>query len=421
MTDPAHAEPPRRSPFGFLRPAVSVAGVYGLATIVWLALGDALPGGRWLAVHLFTLGVVTNLIVALTRHFAQTLMHAPAGEASPWRLVLLNAGVLGVAFGWPGMPALLAAGSIAVVVAIAWLYVDLRRMRKRSLSGRFAFVVRGYERACGAFFHGATLGALLGVGVIGGAWYGALRTAHLHVNVLGWAGLTLLATVVFFGPTMLRTRMVAGADASAAKALRHGTTGLTVATAALVLTGFGGGPGTGFRLLAAAGLAVYAVAATSICVHVLRAGRGSARFPQGLMIQAACAWFVVLIWADVAVVATGQLRLLDALGAGVLVAVLAQAILAALNYLAPMVWAAGPAQRSAARTRLDRLPWPRAAVLNLGALLVVAAVVSRPAAGDVATYLARSGWALVAVAALIQLALLAREAAPALAARVTGP
>jgi hypothetical protein len=37
-----------------------VAAGYGLATIVWVSAGGGLPGGRWLAVHLFTIGVVTT-------------------------------------------------------------------------------------------------------------------------------------------------------------------------------------------------------------------------------------------------------------------------------------------------------------------------------------------------------------------------
>ena len=410
--------PARTSPFGFLRPAVAVAAAYLVAALVWLAAGDVLPGGRWLAVHLFTLGILTNLIVALTHHFAQTLLHTPGGDASRWRLALLNGGVLATLVAWPGGSTwLLAAGSVLVVVAVAWLYVDLRRMRKASLTGRFAFIVRGYERACGAFFHGATLGVLLGIGVLGGAWYGAVRVAHLHVNILGWGGLTLLATVVFFGPTMLRTRMIPGTDVMAVRALRHGATSLSVATGALILTGFGGSVGVGFRLLAAAALAVYAVAATAVCISVLRAGRAGHASPHAWMIQAACVWFVAAVWVDVAVVASGHLRLLDALGAALIVGVLGQAILASLNYLAPMVWSGGQKRRAAARERLERAPLPRAAVFNVGALLVVGATAAGSLSAPVPHGLVVGGWALVATAAASQLALLAREAVPALVRR----
>ncbi len=67
------------------------------------------------------------------------------------------------------------------------------------------------------------------------------RVAHLHANVLGWGVLTLLATVVFFGPTILRRQIEPGADERAARRLRHGATGVTVAVLALVATGSAAG------------------------------------------------------------------------------------------------------------------------------------------------------------------------------------
>ena len=66
-----------------------------------------------------------------------------------------------------------------------------------------------------------------------------MRIAHLHVNLL-LGGLTLLATIVFFGPTIARTRIREGADVRAACAVRLGAIGLGVGVAGIVGTGFGG-------------------------------------------------------------------------------------------------------------------------------------------------------------------------------------
>jgi hypothetical protein len=368
-----HAPPP----FGHLRPAVAVAAAYGVAVVAWLAGGDVLPGGRWLAVHLFTLGVLSNLILALTHHFAQTLLKAPPGSAAGRRFVLFNAGallVLTFPASWRGP---LALGAVLVTAAVFWLYLDLRRMRRRSLGSRFIFVVRAYERACSAFMHGALLGMLLGIGVLGGAWYGAVRLAHLHVQILGWGGLVLLATVVFFGPTVMRTRIEPGADRTAAPALRYGATALTVSVVALIVTGAGDPYALPARLLAAIGLAGYATAATVICLPVLKAARRSGGNVHGRLIGGACVWFPITIWAGVGLVATERWVLLDALGASLLIGVLAQAIIGALGYLAPMVWTGGAQARSAARAQLERLPRVRLAVHNAAALAVVAGVVGR--------------------------------------------
>jgi hypothetical protein len=59
---PGHAgdRPRGRSPFGPAAPSIAAAIVYAAAVGVWLAFGAGLPGGRWFAVHLFTLGVTTT-------------------------------------------------------------------------------------------------------------------------------------------------------------------------------------------------------------------------------------------------------------------------------------------------------------------------------------------------------------------------
>jgi hypothetical protein len=398
----------RASAHRLLQPVAAVATLYILGALLWLALGDALPGGRWFAVHLFTLGVLTNLIVALTHHFAQTLLHARRRGPRTARFVLLNVGLL-LMLGFP--PSLrwpFAAGATLMMAAVAWLLADLRRMRKASLVGRLAFIVRTYEWACGAFLLGATLGALMGVGLLGG-WHGAGRLAHLHVNILGWGGLTLLATVTFFGPTVMGTQAEPGADRRAAVALRYGVMALTVGVLALLLTGTGGDLALAARLAAAAALAGYAVAATVVCVAVVSAGRRARPTAQARMMRAACSWFVAVVWADVAVVATGRWRLLDALGAVLIVGVLGQAILAAMSHLAPMLAAApragGLPAGTAVRARLGRASWVRAALLNAGVLAVGAAAVAGRGAGDAGALVGRAGWALVAAAVLVHLAL----------------
>lgn len=396
----------RRSPFGALRPALVVACGYAAVALVWAIAGTDLPGGRWLAVHLFTLGVLTNVVVALTYHFAQTLLHAPE-RSRVGRLVAVNAGALLVLIGLPaGRCGLVAAGATALTASVVWLYVDLRRMRTSSLSGRFAFVVRAYERSCSAFIHGALLGALMGVGALG-SWYAAVRVAHLHVNVLGWGGLTVLATIVFFGPTVMRARMEPDADVAAAQGLRRAATGLTVAAFALLLTGVGGAAVLPARLLAAAGLAVYTTGVVAVCVPVVRTGQRARPGCSGRMLQAACCWFVAVAAADVVVVVTGQLRLLDALGAAMLVGVLGQTILAALGYLVPVAWAHGSEGRGTALRRLGMLPLLRPLVLNAGVALVVAAAVVGAAAGAAGPVVVRLGWVLVAAAVGLHLMLLA--------------
>lgn len=389
----------RRSPFASVGPAIGVALAYAVAAAAWIVAGDHLPGGRWFAVHLFTLGVLTNVVVAFSQHFGQTVTRATA-QPWTWQPVILHAGVVLVLVGVPTRMAWSTGlGATLATAAVFLSYLRLRRMRRRSVGARFAWIARVYERAHGSFIHGATLGALLGVGVLRGSWYGAGRLAHMHVNILGWAGLTLLATLVFFGPTMVRTRIEDGADAHAAVALRRGATALTVAVLLLLTTGIGGPVGTTLRLTAAVALGVYAWATGVVCLPVLRAARTAKPSGARPPLIALCTWFPVLVWADVAVLATGELRVLDALGLAALAGVLAQAIATALSYIAPAVRGRTNAERARVAARLARGATPRTVVYNLGVAAVVAAAGAGPALGTAGARLATGGW-LVTIGAL---------------------
>jgi len=110
----------------------------------------------------------------------------------------------------------------------------------------------------------------------------------------------------------------------------------------------------------------------------------------------------VALWADVLVIAFGAWRWLDALGAAALLGVLLQAIVAAVIHLAPVALGRGRAHRDAMRDRIDRLSGTRAAVFDVGVVLLVATTAARPLLGSdpITGGTGRVGWALVAVAVL---------------------
>lgn len=251
------AAPTGRNPFTRLRAVVGVVTVYALALIAWIVAERRWPGGDWFGVHVFTLGILTNLVLALSNHFSRTLAHAR--DVSPrWQVAITNAGIVALLWGIPARNDwAIGVGATLLVVEVMRSYLALRRLRTRSLDGRWTWILRIYERAHGAFVHGAILGALMGTTILHGSWWFSARVAHLHVNILGWAGLTLLATVVFFGPTMLRTRILPGADRRAAQAVRRAANGLMLAVLCLFATGAGGTFATAARFAAAGGLLVY--------------------------------------------------------------------------------------------------------------------------------------------------------------------
>lgn len=365
---------------------------YLVAAFVWVVVGDPLPGGRWLAVHLFTLGVITNAVVGFSGHFAMALTHH--GEPSPrWWPPALNAGVVLVLAGIPTRtPWAVAAGSSLMTVVIVLSYRRLREIRRAAVAARFAWIVRAYERAHGAFVHGALLGALIGTGVLTGTWAGSARLAHLHVNLLGWAGLTLLPTLVFLGPAMARTRILPGADRRSAAALRHAATALTVGVVSLLLTGAGSTPGFVAGLVAGVALAAYAAGATVACLRVVHAAfRARRSFGRAVVVSLGM-WLPVVVWADAAAVMTGEYRLLNAMGLALLLGVLGQALLGTISHFAPLFRATDQLARASVGSRLERAPLTRAAAFNVGTALVVVSAATDAGWSDAAS---RLGWALV--------------------------
>ena len=393
-----------RAPFATLRINAVTAGLFAFAAVASGLAGGTMLGGRWLPVHLFTLGVVTNVIPAFTGHFSTTLTRQP-GRQRWWQFALLNVGIVCLLGGMVlGITPAVGIGATMITAAVVHNWLQIRRHRRGGVGARFAWVVRMYERSHGAFIHGALLGGLMGTGVLGGAWYASARLAHLHVNVLGWAGLTLLSTLVFFGPTVLRVRIEQGADARARRWLSYGATALTVAVVALLASGIGGVAGTALRVGAAAGLGVYAVASVFVCLPVLRVARKAQPSFSGGLLRAACCWLPAAAVADTLIVATGSWRLLDAVGIAFLVGAVGQAIVGALGYVAPMFTGADPADRARIRTVLERGAVLRPLAGNAGLVVVVAAAVVGPSGGAVGSATMRAGWLLLVVILLGQLA-----------------
>lgn len=366
------SRPRSAAPFGDVRLGLILALGFGGACLVWIVAGASLPGGRWVAVHLFTLGVLSNAILTFTHHFGRTLTRTDGPSIDRWT-VTANLGILLLLGGTVSLgrvPMVFGATLLIGVVTASWW--RLRTMRRAALGARFAWVARLYERAHGSFVHGAFIGLLLGLGLFPGGWYLGARMAHLHANVLGFGGLTLLATLVFFGPTLVRAQMEPCAAARAARHLRHAATCLSLAIVLLLLSGSPGMLGPALRLTAGIALAGFAAGATMTLLPVWRVARTAQRSSARLSVLALSGWFVIAAWADAVIVMTGRWAGLDAIGVALLTGVLAQAILATAASLAPILRGRTTAHREALRQHLEIGRRLRAGSLNLGVLLAVA-------------------------------------------------
>jgi nitrite reductase (NO-forming) len=379
--------------------------VLWLVAVVGVALvHPVVPAPRWLLIHLLLLGAVTHAILVWSRHFADALLHTRPGPGDrrlqSVRLLLLNAGVTAVLVGvvadlWP----LTAVGATSVATAVVWHGVTLAVQLRRALPSRFGATVRYYVAAAALLPIGLLLGTLMARGV-GEARHEQMMVAHVAVNVLGWMGLTVLGTLLTLWPTMLRTRIGAGAEQAARRALPLLVLAvLVIAGAALV----------GLRPGVAVGLVGYLAALGLLTGPFVDAARRKppAAYPTWSVL-AAVAWLtgslVVLAvgFATAPTWATAHDRL-EAVTPALAAGFGAQVLLGALSYLVPVVLGGGPTPVRAATEVLDRGGALRIALANAGLLVALLPVPS-------AVRVLASALVLVALAAFLPLMFLAMRA-----------
>ncbi|MFN8233267.1 MAG: hypothetical protein U0V56_07285 [Actinomycetota bacterium] len=277
----------------FMRPR-SVTILYQTAARVWLtaaAVSFLLPSrwraGIWLPLHLVLAGAISTAISGAMQNFMLTLTATPAppGWLVRAQFVLVTMGAASIAVGVPtSTAALVAVGGTAFVGGMAILGWMLLRAWRRSLTRRHPFPMAAYGAAVAFVLIGATFGALIGSGAVSGAAYLRLRHAHQTANLLGWASLTVVGTLITLLPTVLRVRMPP----------RRGRWILVALVGGLVLQLLGWlVPADG--LLAAGGVAyaVGAVGVVGLAVGVLRVQRTWAIPAAGSHMIAAVAWFVL--------------------------------------------------------------------------------------------------------------------------------
>jgi nitrite reductase (NO-forming) len=199
-----------------VRPRTTTA-LYQTVARAWLTLAGLsllLPperrSGIWLPLHLTLAGAVTTAISGAMQNFMLALTATPAPPAGAvWaQLSLLVAGTTSLLLGKTfSIPWLLAVGGGAFVAAIGILAWMLWRSWRRSLNKRHSLPMAAYGAAVLSALLGGTLGALLGSHRVGGETYLHFRHAHMTLNVLGFASLTVVGTLVTLLPTALRVRM----------------------------------------------------------------------------------------------------------------------------------------------------------------------------------------------------------------------
>lgn len=409
-------------------PAAAKGGFWplrDLPTVFWLlaalaaaVLHASLPAPRWLLIHLLLLGAVSHSILVWSRYFADALLHLPVRpvdrERQSSRLALLNGGAVVVVVGvLAAQWVITAVGATAIAGAAVWHGTVLFLQLRRALKARFAMTVRYYVVAAALLPVGALLGTIITAGG-GSSDDERLVLAHVAVNVLGWLGLTVLGTLVTLWPTMLRTRVVPGAERAATTALPVLAGAVVVVVAATLA---GSLPG------AAGGLALYLGGVGVLAVPFVRCAR--AKPPSSFAtwsVLAGLVWLVgTLALLTVAVAtASGWEQAHDRLTLvtpALAVGFAAQVLYGAMSYLMPVVLRGGPSAVRAATAVLERGAPLRLTLANLGLLVAVLPV--PPAVQTLAGLLVVAGFA--AFLPLVALAAKASRRAKAAASGEPGP
>ena len=227
---------------------------------------------------------------------------------------------------------------------------------------------------------------MLGSGSLGADAYLSLRRVHPTLNVLGFASLTIVGTLVTLLPTILRVRMVAWRGGLAVALL---ATGVALQAAGWVATA---------RWVAATGGVAQAAGAIVLCVHVALTVRTPRRFavPTAAMhLLAGIAWFVGgSIWLAVQLArrsgrgGSRRSTFLAVFVCGWLI----QVLLGAWAYLLPMARPGGPQEHRAALQVFEVLGRTEVVAFNAGVVLLVAGHGLMP--GGVTT----AGWCLALTA-----------------------
>lgn len=369
---------------------------YQTAARLWLSaalLSLLLPPrdrlGIWLPLHLALAGAVSVAISGAMQAFAVTLTNTPMPPRmlSAAQFVAVNLGVAAIAVGYPAdLPGLVAAGGISFTVAIAILAAIAARAWARSLNRRHPVPMLAYALAVCCVAVGAVFGALMGSGAIHGLGWLDVRRAHMVLNVLGWASITVVGTLVTLLPTVLRVRMPPWRGRAVVVLLAVGV--VTMAAGALARS----------DALLSAGAAAYAAAALGVGwlgVKVLRVRR---RWPVPLVgahFVAALLWFVGGAFALAVATARDGLLGFERFHDPFLIAFVAgwllQTLLGAWSYLLPMARPGHPDERRRMLSVFEIASPLQWLCLNGGLLLML---VAHGPAGTIAIGLALAGGTL---------------------------
>ncbi len=313
--------------------ALAIAAAFAVVAIVW-AIVIAMQGGTWWGpIHAFLAGTALAAISGATQMF--TITWSTTSPPASWMTItqgsLLVGGVALVLVGVPAHADLaIWLGGLAVIGSLALLATSLTTIIRKSLLRRFDQSSRFYLLALGSGVVGVTLGILLGSGAITSG-YGDIRLVHLHLNLIGLVGFTIIGTLPTILVTFAKHKIVSGREVRIAWKL-------CLASSVLVASAIVGPIwliGVGALLAAVAALVVTAGVAFRLGGKQMKGG-----LPYWAVITGVL-WLVLWTGIDAAnILSRSQLPYFSRWTAIAVVFGVGQVIVGSVAYLVPVVFGA---------------------------------------------------------------------------------
>lgn len=200
------------SPRTWHRKASRPVSLWMMVFLLAGAIHTFIPNYRWVLIHLFTLGILSNSIVVWSQHltekFVQLKVPMSARPRQLARIYLQNAGVILTLVGqilseyWGHHWVLTQIGATLVALAVVWHGVALFALWRQAESKRFRPVVAAYVASAFFLAVGATLGAFLATHPS----HPRLLIAHVAANIGGFVGLAAAGSLTILFPSIWRTK-----------------------------------------------------------------------------------------------------------------------------------------------------------------------------------------------------------------------
>lgn len=358
------------------------------SSIVAALIHPFVTDGRWLLVHLFTLGAVTNSILIWGRHFTEKLLKIDVPDGNRHiqltNIYLLNVGIVATVVGklgdwWP----VTTVGAAVVGVAVAWHAISLGRDLMAKRDRPFAISVAHYVASACLLPIGAALGAIL-ASPKGKALHDDLLLAHEAVNLIGFLGLAACGTLITMFPALWRTQMSPHSRPKLALAIQ--LIGIAI-TAIGALTSFNWLDSVGLGIITI-GWVIAAIPWAHNVMTVAKDPRDRLSYPA-LSVAAAIVWLIGTL-AVATVKALDDGFVISSLTLPLVIGFGAQLLIGMMSQLLPATIGGGAGPVSAGMKELDRAGAFRWSTINIGLALWLMPLPS---------------WTKVAVSAMVSLAL----------------